>query len=552
MNVTEPRTAPCESDAIMLVRSGDLRQHRNRTTWPAQVRLEDRLEEAFAAVGADLCRAVPYDPDLGHGYIWSQRMGMDVFQEVDPHAPLVVAIAAWQYSHHLLAGLRDHRGPILTVANWSGEWPGLVGLLNLNACLTKMGVPYSTIWSERFRDDFFLEGLRQWLHEGRIAHDTSHVQPVQLSELPSEERSLGQRLGRQLLKKKAILGVFDEGCMGMVNAIIEDGLLNPAGLYKERLSQSALLAEMRAVADEDARAVRAWLEDRGVTFVTGSDPSESLTDAQIHEQCKMYVAAVRMADRFGCAAIGIQYQQGLKDMAPASDLAEGLLNNPDRPPVFRVEDGEELYVGKALPHFNEVDEGAAVDLIVNNRVWNRLGLDPSSTVHDVRWGEAFRDEKIDDFVWVFMISGAVPASHLDGGYAGARSVRQPPGGFPAGGGTLTGVCRPGPFVWSRVFIEDGALHADVGRGHVADLPKSEVERRWEATTPQWPIMNAVLHGVTRDQMMARHKANHVVVAYAPTIAEADRAIAVKAAMMAEMGIQVNCCGSSLVESIQGV
>ena len=50
-------------------------------------------------------------------------------------------------------------------------------------------------------------------------------------------------------------------------------------------------------------------------------------------QCKMYIAALRIADEFGCDAIGIQYQQGLKDLAPASDLVEGLLNNVDRPPV---------------------------------------------------------------------------------------------------------------------------------------------------------------------------------------------------------------------------
>ncbi len=43
-------------------------------------------------------------------------------------------------------------GPILTVANWSGQWPGLVGMLNLNGCLTKAGVKYSTLWSEDFTD----------------------------------------------------------------------------------------------------------------------------------------------------------------------------------------------------------------------------------------------------------------------------------------------------------------------------------------------------------------------------------------------------------------
>jgi len=106
----------------------------------------------------------------------------------------------------------------------------------------------------------------------------------------------------------------------MYNGIIEDELLNPLGVYKERLSQSALVAKMRTVSDDDARNVRDWLDLKGMTFVTGTDEVTELTDRQVHEQCKMYIAAVRIADEFGCALVGIQYQQGLKDMAPASDL----------------------------------------------------------------------------------------------------------------------------------------------------------------------------------------------------------------------------------------
>src|ERR1035441_2676990 len=143
----------------------------------------------------------------------------------------------------------------------------------------------------------------------------------------------------------------------MYSAMVEDELLNPAGIYKERLSQSALVAAMREVPEAQAREVKAWLDRRGVRFATGPNPETDLTEAQILEQCKMYIAAVRMAHDFGCDLIGIQYQQGLKDMAPASDLAEGLLNNPDRPPVT-TEAGEPLYPGQALPHFNEVDECA--------------------------------------------------------------------------------------------------------------------------------------------------------------------------------------------------
>jgi hypothetical protein len=330
--------------------------------------------------------------------------------------------------------------------------------------------------------------------------------------------------------------------MGMSNAIVEDELLNPLGIYKERLSQSALLAAMRLIDDHQAREIRAWLERRGMRFCTGSDPATELTDGQILDQCKMYIAATRMAHEFGCAAIGIQYQQGLKDMAPASDLAEGLLNNPDRPPVFHPLSGEELYPNQALPHFNEVDECAAIDLLVTNRVWNALGLDPSATLHDIRWGERYQDSRLDAFVWVLMISGAVPASHLVGGYAGASSQRQPPAGFPSGGGTLTGVCKPGDFVWSRIFIEDGRLQADLGLGQAVELPPEETARRLQATTPVWPILHAVLENVTRDQMMARHRSNHITIAYGQDRPGTQQALAIKSAMLANLGIEVHWCG----------
>lgn len=506
--------------------------------------MEARLTAAFAQEGITVVRGHAYDPVEKHGFISSQRMGIELFQQIDPHAPLIVAEAVWQYSHHVLAGLRSHSGPILTVANWSGEWPGLVGLLNLNGSLTKMGVRYSTIWSQEFTDDFFLQGIRQWIREGMITHDTSHVVDLERERLPAAEKALGIALAQQLRTEKAIMGVFDEGCMGMYNAIIDDELLNPGGIYKERMSQSALVAEMRWVKEQEAYQAYQWLLGHGMKFQLGSDEATELTERQVLEQLKMYIAAVRLAHRFGCDAVGIQYQQGLKDMTPASDLAEGLLNNVLRPPVFDLLSEQELFPNRPVVHFNEVDEGAGVDALVTNRVWTAMGFDPATTLHDLRYGEVYRGEGGDDFVWVFLISGAAPASHFIGGYAGAVSERQPPMYFPLGGGTLKGISKPGEIVWSRIFVMDGALHADLGRGTVVALPAEETNRRWQMTTPQWPIMHAVLHGVTRDQMMARHKANHLNVAYAPSAKEADNALAAKAAFLDEMGIRVHLCGVS--------
>ena len=342
------------------------------------------------------------------------------------------------------------------------------------------------------------------------------------------------------------MGIFDEGCMGMYNAIIDDELLNPAGVFKERLSQSALVAKMRTVSDAEANAVYQWLVAKEVKFDFGKDEATELTLDQVLGQCRMYIAAVRIAHEFGCDAVGIQYQQGLKDMAPASDLAEGMLNNSDRPPVYAegTAEGtkEELYAGGPLPHFNEVDECAGVDEMITNRCWKALGLDPSTTLHDVRWGEHYKGDGIDDFVWLLQISGAAPASHFAGGYAGATSERQPAMYFPLGGGSLKGVGKPGEIVWSRVFVEGSALHCDIGQGTVVSLPAAETERRWRETTVQWPIVHTILHGVSQNQMMARHRANHVNVAYAPSAEAAGKALTTKAAMLAELGIHVHLCG----------
>jgi hypothetical protein len=257
----------------------------------------------------------------------------------------------------------------------------------------------------------------------------------------------------------------------------------------------------------------------------------------------MYVAALRLADDFGCHCIGIQYQQGLKDLLPASDLVEGTLNNTDRPPVTSRDGRRVLYEGQPLPHFNEVDECAGLDGLMTYRIHSAMAQPVENTLHDLRWGDWDASGTVKEYVWVFLISGSAPPAHFIGGWAGATSERQPPMYFPSGGGTLKGISRPGEIVWSRIYIERGRLCMDLGRAGVVELPRVETERRWKATTPQWPIMHAVTYGVTRDQMMARHKSNHIQVVYAESAADADKALFAKAAMADELGLEVFLCGT---------
>lgn len=526
---------------VLVVASGDLRLSANQSCWAAQQEMENMLESAIENQGWKVIRAHSYDVKKGHGFIDSQKMGIEVFRTLDKNMPLIVAESVWQYSHHVLAGLTTHKGPILTVANWSGQWPGLVGMLNLNGCLTKANIKYSSLWSENFSDGFFINGLKEWLNTGQINHDQSHVKSYDASKTRAEDVQTGRSFASKLIANKAIMGVFDEGCMGMYNAIIPDELLHQTGIFKERLSQSALYAAMREVSDNEAQAVIEWLLQKGMTFNWGSNTETELTEEQTLEQCKMYIAATRIADEFGCDTIGIQYQQGLKDLTVASDLVEGLLNNRERPPVYDKL-GTELYKDDALPHFNEVDECAGLDGLVTYHLWKELGLSGENTLHDIRWGENYTVNGKDEFVWVFLISGAAPPAHFIDGFKGASSDRQPPMYFRLGGGTLKGVSKPGYIVWSRVYVKETVLQCDLGVGEVVKLPDSETQRRWNGTTPQWPIMHAVLKGVSRDQMMARHKANHIQVVYAADETSAHKACRVKAAALAELGLQVHFCG----------
>ena len=541
---------PTTKKQVLLIASGDLRLSANQACWDAQHAMEQTLAKCVKAEGYTLKRAHPYKKDQKHGFIASQKEGMDIFAKIDPTQPLIVAEAVWQYSHHVLPGLISHQGPILTVANWSGTWPGLVGMLNLNGSLTKAGVKYSTLWSNDFTDDYFTTRLRDWLTTGTCKHRTTHAKPLAKTTLPAKARKLGEQLATDLAERKAIMGVFDEGCMGMFNAIIPDHLLNPTGVYKERLSQSALFAEMQTVKASEAKAVYDWYVKKGFTFhiPRGAKHKKDLTKAQVLDQCKMYIAAVRIADDFGCDCIGIQYQQGLKDLCPASDLVEGTLNNTDRPPVKSRDGKRILYKGQPVPHFNEVDECAGLDALMTYRVHKALKQPVENTLHDLRWGDHDPSGTTDDYVWVLLISGSAPPAHHINGWRGSDGHRQPPMYFPNGGSTLRGIAKPGEIVWSRIWIDGskpgGQLHMDLGRAGVVKLPQEETDRRWNETTVQWPIMHAVTYGTSRDQMMARHQANHIHCAYAKDASSADQAMLTKAAMAKAMGIKVTLCGTN--------
>ncbi len=499
---------------VYLISNGDDRQPACLVSWPKQEETLKAVKKSFAKLGVETEVLPKYDSKRRHGFLSRQCEGAEVFSKIDPDAPVVVVVSCWAYAHHVTGPLQTHRGPILILANFSGTFPGLVALLNHAASLDRLDVPHSRLWTESFDDDFYMRGLESWVRTGRIDHDMSHLTDAAELKLSSKANKFGQQLAADIKREKRIMGQFDPGCMGMMNAVISPAKVGALGMPIEYLNQSDLVAEMDLVDDAEAQKHLDWLLKKGAWFDWGTSEAEGLTHAQVLNQMKMYTAACRYVPRYGLAALGIPYQLGLVRVASASDLVEGMLNNADRPPVRDPETGKIIARGKPIPHFNEGDLGAGIPQRLMFDIYERKGMPAETTLHDVRWGGDV-DGK---FVWIFEISGGAPPEHF-GGWKYTKVYRQPPAYFPKGGGTCSGVSKPGVITWARFYEAFGEIGMDCGTGEVLELPEEEVTARLEATDKQWPIANVHVPGYDRDQLMASHMSNHIVMGYGDILPE---------------------------------
>ncbi len=172
--MTKTKTSP---NQVLLVASGDLRLSATAYAGPLKRRWRKPSATHWPPKAMSSCGPILTTRRKAR-FLSSQRQGIDVFRTVDPDAKLIVAEAVWQYSHHVLPGLTTHSGTDFDRRQLERTMAGLVGMLNLNGSLTKAGIPYSTLWSEDFSDDFFKKHLRRWLKTGKIKHALDHVHPL--------------------------------------------------------------------------------------------------------------------------------------------------------------------------------------------------------------------------------------------------------------------------------------------------------------------------------------------------------------------------------------
>lgn len=518
---------------VALVSNGDFRDSAGVECWPMQEKTLKAVEAAFGELGVDTFRANPFKAEKNHGFINTQAEGCAVFASLGPDTPVVIVLSSWVYAHHVASSLKLHRGPILLLANFDGTWPGLVALLNHSATFERMGIEHSRLWTDSFSEDAgFMKNLKRWTETGSITYPADHITSLAELHVPPAADALGREVADDIIRNKRILGQMDPGCMGMLNAVLSPDKVAAIGMPVELLSQSDLLAEMELVGDDVARDNLGWLVERGARLHYGSNGSTELTEQQVLAQMKMYTAAGIIYRRYGLSAIGIPYQYGLVRCTSASDLAEGMLNNSDRPDIIYPDTMEVINRGRPIIHFNEGDLGSGIPQVLMFEILTRKGMPPETTLHDVRWGDTWEGK----YVWVFEISGGAPPAHW-GGWDNTHVYRQPAMYFPRGGGTCSGISSPGIITWARFYESFGEIGLDCGTGEVVELPDYEVERRLECTTREWPVAMVHIPGYERDRLMGSHKSNHITICYGDICREL-------AAAASCIGVDVNVIGDA--------
>lgn len=477
---------------------GDARRIPNELATPNAEEATRQLERALQRLGR-----TPYRVS---GFLAKPHEAIEKLGPIDD--PMVGVCVHWFYGPHTTDGVVGKDNPLLLASNFSGQWPGLVGLLNTGACLESLDRPHSRIWTDApdwTQDELFMARLDEWCSTGAVRYGE---EALHLHAPVSEDASRRAReVAQQIRDRRALILMLGDTSMGMINGYFGPRLLNRHGFTEHKVDQAWILDRGRSIAEARIDDAFSFVRDRGATFHWRDSGAEDFTEESTREQLRDYLVVKDLLEEFRADCLGWQYQLGLIPLRPPSDFAEGLFNSTCRPESN----------GDTVATATEADQGNVVPMEMLKRLLKAKGLHQAVMFHDVRWG-AEHDGR---FLWVLLNSGSCGAyafNHDPDTLAGVHSYRQPSLYFPTPGGTFAGESLPGVMTWARAYIRGGRLWMDVGRGEVVRLPEDVRDGWWEGTTRQWPFMAADM-GIGRDTLMAHYQSNHVAVAYGDVFEE---------------------------------
>jgi L-fucose isomerase-like protein len=503
---------------IALFWPGDERPKPNQLAQPNVEETTQQLERALSKLGRTSYRI--------EGFLSKPHHAIEKLGPVDD--PLLGVCVHWLYGPHTVDGVVGKNNPLLLASNFSGRWPGLVGLLNTGACLESVGRPHSRIWSDApdlSADPQFMERLDQWCKSGRIEYDASDLR---YDVTPSANaRASAARVAAGFRARRALILMLGDTSMGMINGYFGPRLLSKHGFAEHKIDQAWILDRGKRIEESRIDAAFRFVQDKGVQFHWRAENADDFTELDSREQLRDYLCVLDMLSEFKADCLGWQYQLGLISLRAPSDFAEGLFNSVCRPESN----------GDTIACATEADQGNVMPMEMLKRLLKDKGLHQAVMFHDVRWGAEHEGR----FLWVLLNSGSCGAyafNHDPDTLKGVHSYRQPRQYFPVPGGTFAGESLPGGITWARAYIKDGVLWMDVGKGEVVKLPPTVRDAWWTGTTREWPFMAADL-GIGRDTLMAHYLSNHVAVAYGDVFEE-------MVALSQELGFKVRVLGGKSV------
>ncbi len=477
---------------------GDYRSKPNELARPNVEQATVQLEAALKRLGRSSYRV--------EGFLTRPHEAIEKLGPIDD--PMIGVCAHWFYGPHTTDGVVGKDNPLLLASNFSGTWPGLVGLLNTGACLESVGRAFSRVWTSAddwCADETFMGRLEEWVTTGRIEYPTDEL--ADAGAVSSAAQSRADEVAQGIRRRRILALMLGDTSMGMINGYFGPRLLNPIGFAEHKVDQAWIIDRGRSISDSRIDEALAFVNAKGVTFHYGEADAKDFDRNATREQLRDYLAVLDLMDEFKCDCLGWQYQLGLINLRPPSDFAEGLFNSTCRPESN----------GDTIVCSTEADQGNLVPMEMMKRLLKARGLHQAVMFHDVRWG----GEHEGRFIWVLLNSGSCGAyafNHDPETLRGVHSYRQPAGYFPVPGGTFAGESLPGKMTWARSYIRGGELWMDLGAGEVVALPPEKRDAWWKGTTRQWPFMAADL-GVRQDTIMAHYMSNHVAVAYGDILEE---------------------------------
>jgi len=471
---------------------GDYRKTPNELALPAIREATAQLEKALKKLDYPCYRVNGY---LTHPHEAIEKLG-------PINDPMIGVCVHWFYGPHTTDGVVGKDNPLLLASNFSGQWPGLVGLLNTGACLESLGRKFSRIWTHAENwtmDEKFMARLDEWCSTGRIVYAEDEIAYDLL--IPHEASQIANSVIEEISRHRVLALMLGDTSMGMINGYFGPRLLNPVGFSEHKVDQAWILDRGRRIDKRRIDDAFEFVKDKGVMFHYGEEGAEDFDEDATREQLRDYLVVLEIAGEFKADCIGWQYQLGLLPLRPPSDFAEGLLNSVCRPESN----------GDTVVTATEADQGNLVPMEMMKRLLKAKGLHQEVMFHDVRWG----GEHEGQFIWVLLNSGSscAYAFNFDSStLKGVHSYRQPALFFPNPGGTFAGESLPGSITWARAYIKDNVLWMDVGSGEVVKLPGEKRDAWWNGTTREWPFMSADLR-IRQDTLMAHYLSNHIAVAY---------------------------------------